>query len=118
MPKNKNTPDPDLLSHRVCLKLNELLEADPDAFHALIENRVPVNDTLADKPDIVVLQTQAGLRMGCLGLMNVLMSETTNDRIVAVYSDEPPNKLTGFMPWSTVFPPESGSEAPKPRQHT
>lgn len=114
MPKNKNTANPDLPAHRVCLKLNELLTADPDAFHALIENRVPVNDKLVDKPDIVVLQTQAGLRMGCLSLMNVLMSETTNDRIVAVYNDEPPNKLIGFRPWSTVFPPESDSEAPNP----
>lgn len=52
--------------------LQEVADADPAAFRALIEHRVPCNDRLADHPTVQVgpAREGKGIEVGMLGVLN------------------------------------------------
>lgn len=60
---------------RVLNCLNSAYAADPQAVHALMANRVPVNQALADHPLIEVQQTKVvpGFNLGMIGVINGIM---------------------------------------------
>ena len=64
-------------AERTIRLLNELLEVDPDAVNALIESRVPCNETLANHPTVQVSGYQYddnpkphAYKVGMLGILN------------------------------------------------
>lgn len=52
--------------------LNELIEVDRVAIAALIANRVPCNEELADHPTVQVYAQHGGFLVGMLGILNGL----------------------------------------------
>lgn len=52
--------------------LNEMVEADRAAAAALIANRVPCNEKLANHPSIQVSAQHGGFHVGLLGVLNGL----------------------------------------------
>lgn len=77
--------------------LNEAVAADPVAIKALIEHRVPTNETLANHPTIQVREilNEGRYEVGALGLINGLVEAATGKR-VAVQFDES-EKVIGFI---------------------
>ena len=82
--------------------LNEAFAADPAALHALLVNRVPCNQALADHSTLQVTQDPAlpetTYVVGLLGVINGIVEELTGDRVAARwdYSTTPPT-LKGFQ---------------------
>jgi hypothetical protein len=60
------------LAERICSFLNELLEIDRPAMGAMIANRVPCNEGLADHPTVQVGKQNGGYHVGMLGILNGL----------------------------------------------
>ena len=52
--------------------LNELIEIDGAAIGALIENRVPCNQSLAEHPSVQVSGEYDNFKVGLLGILNGL----------------------------------------------
>lgn len=52
--------------------LNTLLEMDENAVLALVNNRVPCNEALADHPTVQVRRTAENTTVGILGIINAL----------------------------------------------
>lgn len=52
--------------------LNELLEIDPNAIGALVANRVPCNEGIADHYSVQVEHRNSGFNVGLLGIINGL----------------------------------------------
>lgn len=52
--------------------LNELLEFDPNAIGAMVANRVPCNEYLAEHYSVQVQQLNGGYNIGLLGIINGL----------------------------------------------
>lgn len=89
--------------------LNRAFAADPNAIHALVCNRVPCNDDLAEDPTIVaeyprpINDTQPTLfQVGALGLINGIIGEITGGLTVACqFSDKVDamgaSRLVGFQ---------------------
>jgi len=51
--------------------LNELVAADPEAMHTLVESRVVVNEDLTNHPTAQVIPTPSGhYELGLLGVVN------------------------------------------------
>lgn len=50
--------------------LNGLLNSDKPAIAALIANRVPCNQVLADHPSVQVMSQHGGYHVGLLGIIN------------------------------------------------
>jgi hypothetical protein len=50
--------------------LNELIRLDKPAIAALIANRVPCNQELADHPTVQVVAQNEGFHVGMLGIIN------------------------------------------------
>jgi hypothetical protein len=78
--------------------LNEALALDRPAVAALIANRVPCNEALADHPTIQVGVQHGGFHVGLLGLLNGLgepVPEGGERLITAVFEDS--DDLIGTM---------------------
>lgn len=75
--------------------LNELIEADRPAIAALIANRVPCNEALADHNTVQVQAQHGGFHVGMLGILNGLFGtvDGVNGQIGAIWSD---GYLVGF----------------------
>ncbi len=88
--------------------LNSAYEADPAAMHALICNRVPCNQTLADHPtipvDVNLVATGESHTVGMLGVINGICEEVTGKRVAVMFSDPPDDegrrKIVGFTEYS------------------
>lgn len=78
------------MSDKILEVLNSAVKADKNAIHALLCNRVPCNEQLADHPTIVVLESPGGFQVGLLGIINGI----SDKRIVAKWSDD--NEFLGF----------------------
>lgn len=52
--------------------LNELIQTDCPAIAALVANRVPCNQEMADHPTVQVMQQHGGFHVGMLGILNGL----------------------------------------------
>lgn len=86
--------------------LNEAFRADPAAVHALICNRVPCNETLADHPTIVVssVRTSAGgehYNVGPLGILNGVLG-TDHLAIGSMWSDPAAEGEREFMGFTVI----------------
>lgn len=83
----------------VILVLNDLLAADPDAAHALVEQRVKCSEKLANHPTIQVhcLDGQKPT-VGLLGVINGIFGVDQDGwgPIVAVFEDD--GRLVRFQP--------------------
>jgi len=88
------------LLHVVLERLNTAFKADPAALHALICNRVPCNEALADHSTFTVDTGMYGHNAGALGLINCALSDVLGTRVAAQFS-EPDEfgrcKLVGFQ---------------------
>lgn len=77
--------------HAIVL-LNELVQLDPLAAHALIEQRVPCNGALADHPTVQVVQSEeeGTYAVGLLGILNGLFGTDAEgwDIVAAVFDDQ------------------------------
>ena len=78
--------------------LNTAYEADPAAIHALICNRVPCNEKLADHKNIIVEVNKAvgkgeSYNVGMLGVLVGIIDALTNRKICAKFDE---GKLVGF----------------------
>lgn len=60
------------MTHAVVNFLNDLVELDRPAIAALIANRIPCNQLLADHPTVQVAATAGGYHVGLLGILNGL----------------------------------------------
>ncbi len=58
------------LAQRVCDYLNELVKLDRPCIGAMIANRIPCNEALADHPSCQVTGQHGGHHVGVLGLLN------------------------------------------------
>lgn len=83
--------------------MNEAFAADPAAVHALIVNRVPCNDALADHPNIPVegniVTSQEHTVIGALGLINGVLDAMFGRKIAAIWNDDDKPKFMGFAEW-------------------
>jgi hypothetical protein len=70
--------------------LNELAVLDKPAIAALIANRVPCNEQLADHPTVQVGAQNGGFWVGMLGILNGLFGTLDNGwgPITFVFDDE------------------------------
>ena len=70
--------------------LNEAYAADPAAIHALICNRVPCSQALADHPTIQVeantVASKESYSVGLLGVINGICESVTCKRVAVKYS--------------------------------
>lgn len=66
--------------------------ADPNAIHALIVNRVPCNQFLADDPFVVVYQSlmlpAGNWQVGAIGLVNAVLAANGLPLVAYKFSDE------------------------------
>ena len=81
--------------------LNSAFNADPSAMHALIVNRVPCNNELADDPFIMVEASQVLLEesysVGMLGVLNGVLNALGQPMVAAKFEEiDGKNKLVGF----------------------
>jgi hypothetical protein len=60
------------LAEKIVAYLNDLCELDRPAIGALLANRVPCNEKLADHPSCQVITQHGGWHVGLLGLLNGL----------------------------------------------
>lgn len=81
--------------------LNDALEADPVAVHALISTRVQCNARLADHPTVQVGITPTSFEVGALGLLNGVIEVATGKRVAAQWVQTEPGReeLVGFIEW-------------------
>jgi len=84
------------LAEKVVDYLNDLLEKDRPAIAALVGNRIPCNEDLADHSTCQIRCQHGGFSVGTLGLLNGLCGIHENGRgaIVAVFDDVPQDKTT------------------------
>lgn len=61
-----------VLAEKIVNFLNELVEIDKPALAALITNRVPCNEDLADHATVQVMSRNDGFSVGLLGVLNGL----------------------------------------------
>lgn len=89
-------------------------EADPAAIHALICNRVPCNNLLADHPTIVVdinkITEPESYSVGLMGIINGICEEVAGGRIAAQFSEIYPYRLIGFQAYSIEAPNENSEK--------
>lgn len=84
--------------------LNIAFQADPNAIHSLICNRVPCNQFLADDQFVVVdtppVLPEGNFQVGALGLINAVLAANDLPLVAAKFSDEKnsegQSKLLGF----------------------
>jgi hypothetical protein len=83
--------------------MNRAFEADRGAVHALMCNRVPCNQALADDPTVVCDDSSVGggFTVGMLGFLNGLLGEMGLPLVAAKWSDntdpEGRRTLLGFQ---------------------
>ncbi len=95
--------------------LNDAFQRDPAAIDALIINRVPCNQALADHPEVIVEQNpvleNGGFTVGALGLLNGVLTALAIGK-VAVMISEPDadgrSRVVGFCDY--VEPQEESTE--------
>ena len=85
------------LAGRIVAFLNDLVELDKPAVAALIANRVPCSQAMADHPTVQVGGPREAYRVGMLGILNGLCGIDSRGwgGVVAVY-DGPDGALVKF----------------------
>lgn len=94
--------------------LNSAFLADPNAIHALIANRVPCNQSLADHPHVVVdtavvLEGQFW-QASMLGVLNGVLTANSLPRVATAWSDDRDEfdrrKFVGFVDYQEDVAPK------------
>ena len=87
------------MAQRIVTLLNELLEKDRPAIAALIANRVPCNEAMADHPTLQVSAQHGGFFLGPLGLLNGICGIHVDGMgpIEAVFSDPEPGRFANLL---------------------
>jgi hypothetical protein len=107
------------LAQHIVNYLNELMNLDKPAVGALIGNRVPCNEALADHPTCQVSSQNGGCYVGLLGLLNGLCGKMDEGPwkgggLIAAEFEKLPDEdkryrsLTKFV----VLDPDSARETP------
>lgn len=79
--------------------LNDAFAADPAAMHAMMCNRVPCNQALADHPSVVVTElpmlkaAAPQYAITALGLINGVLGPLTGKRVMTVWDNTDPDNL-------------------------
>lgn len=81
--------------------LNRAFAYDPDAISALISNKVPCNDILADDKDVVVGSSGGSYRLSALGLINGILKANGLPLVMAIVDDQE-HTLFGFDEYKGV----------------
>lgn len=72
--------------------LNSAFNADPNAMHALMCNRIPCNKALADDPyipvDVTPVLEGENFQIGTLGLLNGILEANGLPKVGMKFSDE------------------------------
>lgn len=92
------TPEQQMAAVHECLQ--SAFQADPAAMRALMCNRVPCNQALADHPLIVCRPAGAAdyVQVGALGLLNGVLAALGLPPMKIVFSDDPQPCFLGFRP--------------------
>ena len=82
--------------------LNKAFEADPEAVHAVVCNRVPCNEEFANDPYIVcdtsnVLEGPPRFTVGALGLLNGVLGFLMDEVVATKWSGEDEYGKTKFL---------------------
>lgn len=88
--------------------LQSAYDADPAAIHALICNRVPCNNALADHPTVVVDANRVAVgesyAVGLLGVLNGVCTALTDKRVAVHFSEaadeEGCRRILGFCEYN------------------
>ncbi len=88
------------LAQKIVDYLNDLLDHDRPAIAALVVNRVPCNEELADHPTCQAGQQHGGYYFGFLGVLNGLcgVDEMGFGPVIAVF-DDPENEGEKVKRW-------------------
>lgn len=96
--------------------LNIAFQADPNAVHALVANRVPCNRFLADDRFVVVGQCRVlpdeNWQVGALGLVNAVLAASDLPLVASEWSEPDADghrKLIGFC----EYRPEDAGDQPE-----
>lgn len=101
------TEDQELIdfSKNIADLLNSMFLADPAAMYALVSNRVPCNEKLADHPFAetikVPLVDHEQYQIGLLGVINCLMNACGIPKVCVAYDKS--NQLLGFASMAESF---------------
>lgn len=91
-----------MTNEKVLECLNEAFKNDPDAVHALICNRVPCNQKLADHPTVQVGQNpcieNGTWTVGMLGFINGILGAIEIPLVAAKWED---GRLIGFSDYES-----------------
>lgn len=89
--------------------LQRAFDADPNAIHALVVNRVPCNQSLADDPYAVVeaarVLPQTHWQVGALGLVNAVLAANGLPLVAAKFSEpaeDGSRQMAGFCEYNPV----------------
>ena len=102
----------DALNRSTTVKvLESAFKADPNAIHALMCNRVPCNQALADDPyisvDIVPVLSGGCYQIGALGLLNGILEANGLPKVAMKFSEEVDAKgrakLLGFCEYKPAY---------------
>lgn len=88
--------------------LQRAFEADPNAMHALVCNRVPCNQALADDPDVIVDKSPVlrgcHFSVGMMGVLNGVLVACDLPRVSSKWSEERDaegrQRMEGFCDYS------------------
>ena len=91
--------------------LESAFKADPNAIHALMCNRVPCNQALADDPyipvDAVPVLSDGCYQIGALGLLNGILEVNGLPKVAMKFSEEVDAKgrakLLGFCEYKSAY---------------
>lgn len=83
------------MAEKIVAFLNECLELDRPAVAALIANRVPCNQALADHPTVQAGAQHGGYNVGMLGILNGLCGtfENSTGAIAAIFETPAPGQF-------------------------
>lgn len=99
---------PEAITDAAIEVLNSAFQADPEAIHALIANRLPCNQELIDHPDVVVDESRAvpaGYLVGPLGLINGILGRLGAPLVAIAWEDpsgDSPGRCRGFCRHTTA----------------
>lgn len=95
------------LAHIIVDYMNELIKLDRPAVGALIANRVPCNEAMADHPTLQCSAQHGGHFVGLLGLLNGLCGtdEKQWGAIEAVFAEHVPGRYSDLERFEVRRPP-------------
>lgn len=96
--------------------LNELLEIDRVAVHALVSTRMPCNEEMARHPTVQVAVQNGGFYVGPLGVLNGLFGSDEDfwGPIQMVFEDDPDSNFPRLVRFQRTLRVEAQDETEEP----